>query len=101
MSLNLKKYIFYYFPKADSDVDVKPFSCTPSEWFQKDCNHCQCGDSGTWAQCDVDLCDPEDKTKKLQAPKDCKEKDRFFDGCNDCFCRGSKNKASQFRHQNV
>ena len=78
----------YSINKAQSAVEDEntPFSCTPSEWFKKDCNNCQCGSSGTWAQCDGDLCEPEDKTMKLQAPKDCKDKDRFYDGCNNCFC---------------
>ncbi|CAO1408421.1 unnamed protein product [Diamesa serratosioi] len=61
---------------AQSAVDETPFSCTPLEWFKKECNSCQCGASGTWAQCDVQLCDPEDSTKVLQGPKNCKDKDK-------------------------
>lgn len=69
-----------------TDETETPFSCTPSELFKKECNSCRCGQSGTWAECDVQLCDPEDNTKHLESPKNCKDKDRWNDGCNNCFC---------------
>lgn len=69
------------------------------ERFSIECNSCQCSASGTWAECGVDFCDPEDKTMKLQAPKDCKDKDTFYNGCNECFC--ASNVDLIFKYKNV
>lgn len=63
------------------------FRCEPNETFKINCNSCKCGESGTWAQCDVEFCDPKDSSKYMDAPEDCAETGGWFDGCNqrDCF----------------
>ena len=66
--------------------------------FMIECNRCYCGSTGTYAECDISFCDPKDKTKQIQTPKDCKDNDTFYDGCNSCFCLS--NVDSIIKYQN-
>ena len=70
------------------DKDEKPFSCKPGEYFDKDCNGCTCGPTGTYAKCDGFICDPVNKSLKAKEPKNCKPGGTYSDGCNQCSCDG-------------
>lgn len=76
-----------YFISAQSNAeDEEPYSCTPKEHFKKDCNECTCGPTGAYAACNTMTCDPDNKSNRLKAPENCKEEDKWSDGCNACFC---------------
>lgn len=49
---------------------------------------CICGESGTWAECDGEFCDPIDPSKYMVAPEDCDD-NGWFDGCNQRDCDGN------------
>jgi hypothetical protein len=67
----------------------KEFSCKPLERFDVDCNTCQCDNTGLSASCPGEFCDPNDKSRRMQPPKDCKLGDEWNTGCNSCFCNGN------------
>ena len=48
---------------------------------------CTCGESGTWAECEAEYCDPIDPSKYMGPPKGC-VKD-WYDGCNFRDCEGN------------
>ena len=66
--------------------EEESFSCTPKEKFDKDCHACTCSETGTYAICTGFICDPVNKSIRMKAPENCKDGDKWSDGCNDCIC---------------
>ena len=75
-------------PAQSNAEEEEPFSCTPKERFDKDCHSCKCSATGTYAVCSGFTCDPVNKSMKMKPPKNCKDGDKWSDGCNGCVCSG-------------
>ena len=84
-NVNIKLWITLCLITAETSDD-ESFSCTPKEHFDKDCHACKCSATGTYAVCSGFICDPVNKASFMKAPENCKDGDKWSDGCNDCFC---------------
>ncbi|CAO1414862.1 unnamed protein product [Diamesa tonsa] len=87
--------IVIYFCDITNGEEVEQFSCEPKANFKINCNHCRCGLSGKWAECNTEYCDPIDNSKYMEAPKDCDDRYGWYDGCNSVRCDAVTNGEEQ------